>query len=115
MNRGISRMCALLLVVLLVLVSVPFAQVQKDAKSGLDRLEGTVRSIDKNASTITIQQMGTSKAIWKIDYNKETKFTYRNSASTVDEVKEGRRVICLGKAEGTGKLAAARVDVRTKQ
>ena len=115
MNRGISRMFALLLVVLLVQVSVSFAQVQTDARSKLDRLEGTVRSVDKDASTITIQQMGTSKAIWKISFNKETRFTYRNSASTLDEVKEGRRVICLGKAEGTGKLAAARVDVRTKQ
>jgi hypothetical protein len=115
MNRGISRMCVLLVVVLLVLVTVPFAQVQKDSRSGLDRVEGLVRSIDKDASTISIQQAGTVKAIWTISYNKDTKFTYRNSASTIDEVKDGRRVICLGKAEGTAKFAAARVDVRTKQ
>ena len=114
MNRGISRMFALLLVVLLVLVSVPFAQVQKDARSGLDKLEGTVRGIDKNTSTITLQQTGTTGAIWKITYNKDTKFTYRNAASTIDEVKENRRVVCLGKAGATGNLAAARVDVRTK-
>ena len=115
MNRGALRVFVSLLVIGLLLVSVPLAQVRKDTRSGLDRLEGTVRGINKDTSTITIQQSGTTGAIWKITYNKDTKFTYRNEASTIDEVKENRRIVCLGKAEGTGTLAAARVDVRTKQ
>lgn len=114
MKRQISIMTALALVVSLVLVSGAYSQIKKDAASGLDRLEGTIQSINKDTSTITIRQTGTGNVLWQIVYDKDTKFTYRNDPSSFNEVKEGRRVICLGKAEGSGRMVASRVDVRTK-
>jgi hypothetical protein len=114
MKRQISIMIALALTVSLVLVSGAYSQMKKEPVSGLDRLDGTVQSIDKATSTITIRQRGTINLQWQIVYSKDTRFTYRNGPSSFDEVKEGRRVICLGKGEGTGRLVATRVDIRTK-
>jgi len=114
MRRGISCVLVLGLVCLLVLVPGLYAQATKDAKTGLDRIEGTVTSIDKDKSSLVIRQKSGTNVTWNIVYNADTKFTYRNSPSTMDEVKEGRRLICLGKFDGKSTMTAARIDVRTK-
>lgn len=114
MKRGISFMIVLPLVLSLVLGVNLFAQITQDKETKLDRIEGLVKSIDKAKSTFSIQQTDTSKVLWQITFDQNTKFTYRNSASSVDDLKEGQRVVCLGKAGTTGKLTAARVDMRTK-
>jgi hypothetical protein len=114
MRREISIVIAVALACSLVLVSGLYAQIKKDAKTGLDRLEGTVQLIDKEKSIITIRQSGTPNAVWDVVYDAQTKFTFRNEASSFDEVKEGRRVICLGKADTKGRLVAGRVDIRNK-
>ena len=113
MRRSVSGLLVVCLVLTLVLVPGLLAQVTKDAKTGLDRLEGTVVSIDKDKSTIMIRQRTGSAAVWTISFDANTKFTYRNEASTVDEVKDGRRVIILAKVGPENKIAASRVDVRT--
>jgi hypothetical protein len=91
-----------------------YPQAKKDVATKLDRVTGTVRSIDKDKSTITVQQKGTTNIIWEVAYGKETKFTYRNAPSSLDEVKEGRSLICVGKLEGKTRLMAAQVDIRDK-
>jgi len=48
-------------------------------------------------------------------FSDATKFTYRNEPSSVELVKDGRRVICLGKFDDSGKFRAARIDVRDKE
>jgi hypothetical protein len=110
MKRGISIMIVLSLVLGVGL----FAQIKQDAATKLDRIEGLVKSIDKAKSTFSVQQTDTSTVLWQISFDGNTKFTYRNSASSFDDLKEGQRVVCLGKAGTTGKLAASRVDMRTK-
>lgn len=114
MERRISFMIVLPLVVSLVLGASLFAQAAQEKGSKLDRVEGLVQSIDKAKSTFSVQQAGTSKILWQITFDQNTKFTYRNSASSLNDLKQGQHVICLGKAGATGKLSAERVDMRTK-
>jgi len=114
MRRYISWLLVLELVGSLVLVAGLYAQASKDAKTKLDRIEGYVVSIDKDNSSVTVRQKTGTNIQWKVVYNAETKFTYRNSPSSIDEVKDGRRVICLGKFDEKNAMAAQRIDVRTK-
>ncbi len=114
MKRGISVLFASLLALSLVLAASTFAQVKQDTKTKLDRIEGLVQSVDKAKSTFSVQQMDPTQALWKISFDEKTKFTYRNNASSVDDLKQGVRVVCLGKAGATGTLKAERVDLRTK-
>ena len=71
--------------------------------------EGRITRVSKDASTITIQA---KSGIETIAYDANTKFTYRNKPGTIDDVKEGRRVICLINAAEKSKLLATRIDVR---
>jgi len=115
MKRGIATFLAVA-VVSLGLAAGLHAQAKKDAATKLDRLEGTVISIDKTKSEIKIRQRGTTSQEWTIAYTPTTAFTYRNEKATLDTVKENLRVICLGtfgtEKEKT-KMTAERIDVRT--
>lgn len=74
-----------------------------------DRVSGRVQMIDKGTSTITLRKGNLDR--WVV-YNSDTKFTRQNMPSSVDELKEGQRVICLGKFDEKTRLAAMRVDIR---
>jgi len=113
MRHSKSSMLALALILSLVLIPCLVAQARKDLKSGQDRLEGTIQSINKDTSTITLRQANKNNIIWQIVFDKDTKFTFRNKDASVAELKDGIRVICLGKfLEGT-KMTATRIDART--
>src|SRR6266545_5520309 len=109
---GMKRLIGLSLGVLLSLlfaVSV-FAADDKAAKPGKpDRLDGRIQMINKDTSTITLEK-GTIKR--QVVYGGDTKVTYRSKPSSMDEVKEGRRVIVLGKFNDKAQLVASRIDVR---
>jgi hypothetical protein len=90
-----------------------YGQAKQDVKTKLDRIEGTVQGVNKDKSEIMVRQTGSSNTVWTIGYSPETKFTYRNAPSSLDEVKETRRVICLGKFGANNKMEAARIDVRS--
>lgn len=114
MRRGIAGILAVALVSSLGLAAGLHAQATKDEKSGLDRLEGIVQYINKDKSEITIRQKRTADLEWTIVYSPETKFTYLNEAATLEKVKDGLRVICLGTfGEEKTKMKAVRIDVRT--
>lgn len=66
--------------------------------------------INKDTSTITLRtRAGVQR---QVVYGPDTKFTYRNQAGSLDEVKENRRVICLGKFDEKARLMATRIDIR---
>ncbi len=112
MKRSLLSMAVLALAFSLVLVPCLYPQATKDEQSGLDKFDGRIMSINKDTSTITIQQSGKT-ATWQIIYNKDTTYTYRNQPGTIDDVKEGRRIIVLGKFEAkSNKMTATRIDVR---
>jgi len=114
MKRSISCMLMMGLVCALVLAPGLYAQATKDTKTKLDRIEGTITSMDKAKSTISVRQKSGTNIIWQIAYTAGTKFTYRNAPSSIDELKDGRRVICLGKFDDKSKMTASRIDIRTK-
>jgi len=114
MRRGIPTIMILVLGLTLVLAAGVFAQVKTDAKSGLDRIEGYVQAISKDSSSLTVKQRGTTQVSWKVVYNDQTKFTLRNAPAKLDDLKDGQRVVVLGKTE-KDKLMAARIDIRTEK
>ena len=75
-------------------------------------MEGRVKTINKDSSTIVIAKG--SNPPHTVIFNAETKFTKRNQPATVEDLKEGRRVICLGKFDDKARLLATRIDVRTE-
>ncbi len=109
MRRGMSAVLVLCLT--LVLGAVLSAQIKKDAKTGLDRIEGKIQSINKEKSTIGVKESGTTSPVWQVVYNAQTKFTMRNKPAKVEELKDGLRVIVLGKFSNEV-LTAARIDIR---
>ncbi len=81
----------------------------KKADSKDQRLSGTIHMINKDTKVITLQK-GTMQR--QVVYTDDTKYTYRNKPGSMDDVKEGRRVIVLGKYNDKTQLVASRVDVR---
>ena len=79
-------------------------------KTKPDRIQGRVQMINKATSTITVREGQVPR---QVVYDKNTKFTYLNKPATVDEVKDGRRLICVGKFDDKTRLVATRVDVRS--
>src|SRR5512135_46301 len=112
MTHRVPVVVILMLGLTLVLCFGLFAQVKKDAKTGQDRVEGTIQALNKAESSLTLVQTGvTTKPSWHIVYNDQTKFTIRNKPGKVDELKEGQRVIVLGKYD-KDVLTATRIDIR---
>jgi hypothetical protein len=91
------------------------AQEKKEDKdtAKLERVEGNVHMIDKATKTVTVTLRGKTSTR-EVVYGDKTMFTFRNKAGTVDEVQDGRHVICLGKTNDKNQLVAARIDVRDK-
>jgi hypothetical protein len=78
-----------------------------------DRVEGNVHMIDKATSTVTVTLRG-KPSERQVVYNESTKFTFRNKPSSLEEVKDGRHVICVGKTNDKNQLIATQIDVRDK-
>jgi hypothetical protein len=94
------------------------AGVQAADDTKYDRLEGRVHMINWDTSTVTVNMQLTSQATQVprlVVFSDATKFTYRNEPSSVEMLKEGRRVICLGKFDESGKFLAGRIDIRTEE
>ncbi len=109
-RRSFSVFVTLLLGIILTLCLALAASAQ-EKKGGAkeDRLSGRVHMINKETSTITIRVGSIQR---QVVYNADTKFTVRNKAGSMTEVKDGRRVICMGKYDDKARLVASRVDVR---
>ena len=95
----------------LILAVVASAQDQKKTSAKVDRLSGTVHSIDKDTSSIIIRKGAVQR---RVLYNAETKFTIQNRQGSIDDVIVGRQVICLGSFNDKSQLMATRVDVRSR-
>ncbi len=112
MKRCVSWVVVPMLVSSLMLVPGLFGQFKTDPKTKLDSIEGIVQTIDKEKMTMVIRQKGTSNLDYTISFNDKTMYTFRNREGKAEDVKVGVRVVALGKAEGTNKLVATRIDVR---
>ena len=86
---------------------------QDKAKPPQERVEGTIQSVDKVAKTLTVRLRGKTNT-QVVVYNDKTMFTFRNKPGSVEDVKEARNVICLGRPSGK-EWVAARIDIRDEQ
>jgi len=90
------------------------AQTKKDKNSGLDRIEGTIESLDEEKRSLRVRQRNRANMVWTILYTGETAISYRNEDTTAEDLKVGRRVIALGRfAEDSVKLQALLIDIRS--
>ena len=92
------------------------AQEKKEGKEAAkqERVEGNVHMIDKATKTVTVTLRGKGSTR-DVVYSDSTKFSFLNKPATLDEVKDGRHVICLGKTNGKNKLIATQIDVRDEK
>jgi len=118
MKGRIVGVLALAAVSSLVLVADLHSQAKLDSKTGLYRIEGSVLSIDKEKSTITVKEASSANVTWTVVHTKDTTFTQRNEDAKIDAVQVGRQVICLGKFADPEKektrMTAVRIEIRTK-
>jgi hypothetical protein len=113
MKRSFAGMVTLLLVFSLAFAPGLFSQIKQNSDK-LDSIEGIVQSIDKVKMTLVIREKGTSNLDYTITFTDKTLYTYRNGPAKIEDLKDGSRVVAIGKAEGANKLAAARFDIREK-
>lgn len=81
----------------------------KAASTKEDRLSGNIHMINKDTKTITLRKGNVQR---QVIWDDNTKITYRNKPGSMDDVKEGRRVIVLGKFNDKTQLMASRIDIR---
>jgi hypothetical protein len=101
-----------------VVLALPVVEArQTDAKTAAgkqDRIDGSVHMIDKATKIVTVRLQAKPDQR-QVIYDDKTAFTYRNKPATLDEVKDGRRVIVVGKMNDKGQLIATRIDVRDQK
>jgi hypothetical protein len=83
--------------------AIPFglagvALAQKAAKP--DRLSGVVSSVDKGKMTIGMRGRTSANVVRQIMYDASTKFTMQGKPGTAEDLKEGLRIVAIGKFEG---------------
>lgn len=101
---------------LVVALVMPLGAQEKEpdkGKTALKRVEGTVQSVDKATKTLVVRLRGKTNT-QAVVYNDKTMFTFRNKPGSLEDVKDGRNVICLGTPSDKDWLAA-RIDVRDER
>jgi hypothetical protein len=108
MGRRVPLFVALVLATALVApVSLSYAQ----DKAKEDRVTGTVQLVNKDTKTILVTgEAGNAQR--QVLYDADTKVTKDNKPGSLDDVQNGRRVICLGKTDDKGQFLARHIDVR---
>jgi Cu/Ag efflux protein CusF len=116
LSRGIliliAAICFVLFLAPVVAAQEPAtAEKATPAKRAQDRISGTISMIDKEHSVVDVRK-GT--VIRKVDYTPDTKITTMNKPEgSLSDLKEGARVICIGKFDKQStKLVASRIDIR---
>ena len=87
---------------------------EKKAAPKLTRVEGNVQSIETATKMVTVRLRGKTNTV-PVLFSDKTLFTFRNKAGSVDQVKDGRHVICLGTYNDKQQLVASRIDVRDEK
>lgn len=104
-----KRVLVVLLAVMLGLTMLSFAQDAKKAEG--DRLSGTVKSVDAKTMTIEMTMRSNPTAVRKIIWDSATKVTVVDQPGTAADIKEGMRIVAVGKFDGVI-LKATAIRVR---
>ncbi len=78
-----------------------------------DRLSGYVKTVEKKDMVISMHTKSNPNIERKIMYDTNTKFTVLGKPGSIDDVKEGMRIVAIGKFEGTN-LKATDVSLTAK-
>lgn len=89
------------------------APAQNEKKAQPDRLSGTIRMVDASTMTIEITTRSTPTATRKIMWDASTKVLVGDQPGTAADIKEGMRIVAIGKFEGVN-LKATTIRVRTQ-
>ena len=73
------------------------------------RVSGVVERINKDKSEMSVSHAGSPRTVV---YSGDTKWTKRNKPGSMDDIKEGARVICVGMANDKKQFLATRCDAR---
>jgi len=103
----------LFLGVVLCVPNTAYAQEKKTKPAKQDRVSGVVQSIskDKNMVTVRIRGNTTRTVVWDANTN----WTYDNKPGSINELKEGRRAISLGKFNDKAQLVATRIELQEEK
>jgi hypothetical protein len=106
MRCRIATACALVLTVFATLSAGSASTADKKDKKG--QVTGTVRTIDKDKSTITVMKNNSPR---QVVYNSDTKWMRgtqgSNKPSSLDELKENWYINCQGQYDGIKLVASA--------
>jgi hypothetical protein len=101
-RRSAGRLLSTL-VLCLATASPLVSQTKKDKNSGLNRIEGTIQSLNKDE--MSVRQRNRRNMVWTILWDEDT---------TTEDLKVGARIIALGRfPEGSLRLSALRVEIRS--
>lgn len=96
-------------VALIAVFALGLAGIAQEAKP--DRLSGTVKSVDAKAMSVEILQSKTPSTVRVVLWDATTKIMLDDKPGTVADIKEGMRLVAVGKFEGV-KLRATTIRVR---
>jgi cytochrome c-type biogenesis protein CcmE len=83
---------------------------KKVAAAQETRVRGTLKMIDKSASTLIVRDRAGTDRI--VHFDSATEWTRKTQKIDPSEFKEGVHVICLGKYDEKGTFQATRIDLR---
>ncbi len=106
-----KKLFLVLLTALLGIALTVSAQDEKKAQG--DRLSGTVKTVDAKTMTIEITMSRTPSAVRKIMWDESTKVLVGDKPGSSSDIKEGMRIVAVGKFEGVN-LKATTIRVRTQ-
>ena len=78
-----------------------------------DRLSGYVKTIEKKDMTINMHTKSNPSVERKIMYDDKTRFTVLGKPGSIDDVKDGMRIVGVGKFDGVN-LKATDVSLTAK-
>jgi hypothetical protein len=104
-----KKLLIVLMTVLLGLAMTAAGQGEK-APPG-DRVSGTVRSVDAKAMSIEVNLSQVPSAVKTVLWDANTKVTLVDKPGTAADIKEGMRIVAVGKFDGL-KLRATGIRVR---
>lgn len=71
-----------------------------------DRLSGSIKSINKEKMSIEIAMRKSPNVVRVCFYDANTRFTYKNKPAKADDLKEGLRIVAVGRFEGVNLKAS---------
>lgn len=92
-------------------IALSLSLVAQEAKP--DRVSGTIRSVDAKAMSIEVNPSQTPSAVRVVLWDDKTKVLLGDKPGTAADIKEGMRIVAIGKFEGV-KLRATDIRVRPR-